>query len=87
MQVFEYTITDPVGLHARPAANLSRAASELTSAVKVRKKDSDKEGDAKSMLAVMSLGIRTNDTAVFTVAGDAEEADAEALKAFCKKEL
>lgn len=87
MQVFEYTITDSVGLHARPAANLSRAASGLASAVKVRKKDSEKEGDAKSMLAVMSLGIRTNDTAVFSVSGETEEADARALREFCEAEL
>ncbi len=87
MQVFEYTITDPVGLHARPAANLSRTASGLASAVKVRKKDSEKEGDAKSMLAVMSLGIRTNDTAVFSVSGETEETDAQALREFCEAEL
>lgn len=87
MQTFEYTVTDPVGLHARPAANLSRAATELTSTVRVAKKDATKDADAKSMLGVMGLGIRTGDTAVFTVTGETEEADAEILQAFCVAEL
>lgn len=87
MQTFEYTVTDPVGLHARPAANLSRAATELASTVRVAKKDATKDADAKSMLGVMGLGIRTGDTAVFTVAGETEETDAEILQAFCAAEL
>ena len=35
MASFTYTITDPVGLHARPAANLARFVGTLGSAVRV----------------------------------------------------
>lgn len=87
MQVFEYTVTDPVGLHARPAANLSRMAASLESDVRVKKAGEEKDADAKSMLAVMTLGVRSGDTAVFTVSGDHEEQDAEALREFCGAEL
>ncbi|WP_102338006.1 HPr family phosphocarrier protein [Collinsella provencensis] len=87
MQVFEYTITDPVGLHARPAANLSRMAASLESDVRVKKSGGEKDADAKSMLAVMSLGVRSGDIAVFTVSGEREGQDATALREFCNAEL
>lgn len=87
MKSFAYTITDPVGLHARPAANLARFAATCASAVRVKKRDAEKDADAKSMLAVMTLGVRTGDVAVFSVEGDAEAEDAIKLQEFCAAEL
>lgn len=87
MQTFEYAVTDPVGLHARPAANLARAAANLASAVQVSNRETGKSADAKSMLAVMTLGIRTGDVAVFSITGETEVPDAQALKSFCEAEL
>lgn len=87
MQVFEYTITDPVGLHARPAANLSRMAASLESDVRVKRAGAEKDADAKSMLAVMTLGVRSGDAAVFTVSGEHEERDTAMLREFCAAEL
>lgn len=87
MTSFTYTITDEVGLHARPAANLARKASELASTINVQKQGTDKTADAKSMLAVMTLGVRQADTVVFTLEGASAEDDARALQAFCTAEL
>lgn len=87
MQSFTYKITDSVGLHARPAANLARKAAELASTIQVRKEGAEREADAKSMMAVMMLGVREADTVVFTLEGATEEADAQELEAFCAAEL
>lgn len=86
MKSFEYTITDPVGLHARPAANLARCASSCASGVRIAT-SSGKDADAKSMLAIMTLGIRMGDTATFSIVGDSEDRDAEKLLKFCSTEL
>ena len=39
MKQFEYTITDPVGIHARPAGLLVKAAKALDSTVTIAKAD------------------------------------------------
>ena len=38
MQQFTYTITDPIGLHARPAGLLVKAAKALDSKIMIEKK-------------------------------------------------
>ncbi|AEB07278.1 Phosphotransferase system, phosphocarrier protein HPr [Coriobacterium glomerans PW2] len=85
MKSFAHTITDPVGLHARPAADLARFAASCASDVHVRKRGADKEVDAKSMLAIMSLGVRTHDAVEFSIEGETEADDAPALRAFCER--
>ena len=37
MKEFTYTITDPEGIHARPAGELVKAAKAFESAIKLRK--------------------------------------------------
>ena len=37
MKSFEYTITDPVGLHARPAGVLAKEAKKYTSIISITK--------------------------------------------------
>ena len=38
MKEFQYTITDPEGIHARPAGELVKAAKAFTSSIKIEKK-------------------------------------------------
>ena len=37
MKEFQYTITDPEGIHARPAGELVKAAKAFTSSIKIVK--------------------------------------------------
>ena len=37
MKEFKYTITDPEGIHARPAGELVKAAKQFTSTIKLAK--------------------------------------------------
>lgn len=60
------TITDPVGIHARPASLFSQAAANSGAKVTLSR-GNDEPVEANSILAIMSLGIKQNDTVTLTV--------------------
>ena len=82
MKSFEYTITDPVGLHARPAGVLAKEAKKYTSIISITK--GEKTVDARKLMAIMSMGVKQGDTVTVTIEGDDEEAAAAAIEAFFK---
>ncbi len=85
MKEFKYTITDPAGIHARPAGILVKKTQPYASEVTLIK--DDKQANGKSMLSVMGLGARNGDEITVQVEG-ADEADAAAeLEAFFKENL
>ena len=55
MKSFEYTITDEVGIHARPAGLLAKKVEDYRSVVTITK--DGKSAEAKKLLAVMGLGV------------------------------
>lgn len=83
---FKYTITDPVGIHARPAGLLVKELKQYGSAIKIINKDG-KAADAKKLLALMGLGIRQGDEITVSVEGDDEEGAAAAIEKFLKENL
>lgn len=80
MKSFDYTIQDPVGMHARPAGRLAREAAATHSAVTVVK--GEKKADTRRLMALMGLGIRQGDAIRVEVEGPDEEQAAAALKRF-----
>jgi phosphotransferase system HPr (HPr) family protein len=66
------TLTNPSGLHARPAATFAAAAAEHTCDVRIAK--GDREVNAKSVLSVLTLDCHQGDELVITTDGD--DADA-----------
>jgi PTS hybrid protein len=69
----DIVLANGVGLHARPAAMLSRTLTGLTADVTVR--FGDHEADARSVLALLGLGARKGDRLTVAARGaDAEEA-------------
>ena len=86
MKQFTYTITDPVGIHARPAGLLVKAAKALDSTVTITKADG-KSAAATKLMAVMGLGVKTGETITFTIEGGDEEASAAAMEQFCKENM
>ena len=52
---FDYTITSPHGLHARPATALVELAKTFDADIQVR--NDNKAGDAKSLIGLLKLGI------------------------------
>lgn len=86
MKTFQYTITDPVGIHARPAGLLVKAAKALDSSVTIEKVGG-KSAAATKLMAVMGLGIKQGDTVCVTVEGGSEQANAAAMEQFFKDNL
>ena len=86
MKKFEYTITDPVGIHARPAGLLVKAAKALDSTVTIEKVGG-KSAAATKLMAVMGLGIKQGDTVSVAVEGGSEESNAAAIEKFFQDNL
>ena len=86
MKQFTYTITDPVGIHARPAGLLVKAAKALDSTVTIYTQAGKSAGAAK-LMALMGLGIKQGDTVTVTLEGGNEEANAQTLEQFFKDNL
>ena len=85
MQQFDYTISDPMGLHARPAGQLVRQAAAFKSRATIRR--GDREADCTRLLRVMALCAAAGETVTFTVDGEDEQAACEAMRAFCAESL
>lgn len=71
MKTFNYTIQDPVGVHARPASKLTQLLSGYKSKVTIVFEG--KEGNAKSMVNLMSLGIKAGSNIQFVIDGEDED--------------
>lgn len=85
MKEFTYTITDPNGLHARPAGLLVKEAAKYTSSVTIN--CNGKSGDAKKIFSVMGLAAKGGDTINITVDGSDEDTAAAELEEFFKSNL
>jgi phosphocarrier protein len=75
MMIKEYQVKDKEGMHARPASLLVKKAASYDNPITITYKE--KEVTLKSIMAVMSLGIRYEDTFAIKVEGD----DAQAIQA------
>ena len=83
MKTFDYVITDPVGIHARPAGLLVREIKQYAgNTVTVTK--GDKSVNALKLMALMGMGIKQGDTVTVGVEGPDEDAVAAAVEAFFK---
>ncbi|MBR1568093.1 MAG: HPr family phosphocarrier protein [Lachnospiraceae bacterium] len=80
MKEFKYTITDEVGIHARPAGLLVQEAKKFASTITFIK--GEKSSKATSLMKLMGMGIVKGDEVTIQVEGDDEDAAAEAIKAF-----
>ena len=85
MKQFTYTITDPVGIHARPAGLLAKAAKGLDSTITITTEDGSKSAAATKLMAMMGMGIKQGETVTVTVEGGNEEANAATIEAFFKE--
>lgn len=80
MKEFTYTITDPVGIHARPAGLLAKKAKEFDSVVTISK--NGKSAAVTKLMALMGLGIKCGETVTVTAEGTDEENAATEMEKF-----
>ena len=85
MKTFNYTIKDELGIHARPAGLLVKAAKGLSSKVTIEK--DGKTADAAKLFAVMGLGVKKDDTVKIIVEGGDEEASLKVMGEFFSSNL
>lgn len=85
MRSFEYTVKDPVGIHARPAGLLVRQVRTYQSKVTIAK--DGKEVNGLKLMALMGLCVKQGETVTVTVEGPDEEFAAGDLEAFLKANL
>ena len=80
-------ITNPTGLHARPAVKLARLAAEFDADIQVRAGESDKWVRARSTAHVMKLKARAQSTIHFRAEGDQAEDALSALVEFVRRDF
>ncbi len=85
MKMYTHVIADAVGIHARPASVLMKAASSFCSTVTLSK--GEKTVGVKQFFALMGLGVKHGDTIVLRVEGTDEEQAMERLQILLKKEF
>lgn len=78
MKKFNYVVTAEEGLHARPAKELVKEASSLSSVIMIEKEG--QKGNAKKIFAVMALGVKKGEEVTVSVEGESEEQDFEVMK-------
>ena len=85
MKSFSYTVKDELGIHARPAGMLVKEVKNFKSKVTLEK--DGKVIDATRLKAVMSMGVKKDQTVTITVEGADEDAAYDALKSFFETNL
>lgn len=86
MKNFEYTITDPLGIHARPAGLLAKAAKAYSDTTVTVTKDGSTV-KASQLMKLMGLGVKQGDQVTVAAEGPGEEAAIAAMEQFFKENL
>lgn len=80
MYTRKVTIINPTGLHARPASDFVRLASDYPCNITVVRTDSpQQEANAKSILMILSLALTKGTEIIISADGDGEREAADAL--------
>jgi phosphotransferase system HPr (HPr) family protein len=77
MPTREFTVTNKLGIHARPAAQFVKTASTFSSEIQVEK--DDEQADGKSIMGLMMLAAGHGSILIITTEGDDAEAALDAL--------
>jgi len=80
MKVIEMKIIDPAGLHARPASLLVKEASKFKSDVELE--SGEKKTTLKSILGIMSLGVKADADIKIYIDGEDENVAEESIAKF-----
>ena len=85
MKTFNYTITDAVGIHARPAGILAKEAKKYESKIVIKK--GDRQAEATKVMALMALGVKCGEEVTVEVTGADEEQACAEVETFFKENL
>lgn len=85
MKEFTYTVTNPIGIHARPAGMLAKKAKEFESVCTITM--GDKTQKITQLMMLMAMGIKQGDTVTVRADGADEERAIAELEAHFKANL
>lgn len=85
MKELKYVITDPEGIHARPAGELVKAVRDFQSAITISK--DGKSADAKRIIGIMGLAVKKGQEITVTAEGEDEASAIAAIDTFLKENL
>ena len=86
MKQFEYTIHDPLGIHARPAGMLVKEAKAFADTVVTITKNGTTV-KATQLMKLMSLGVKKDDVVTVAAEGADEDAAIIAISNFFQNNL
>ena len=86
MKEFTYTITDPLGIHARPAGLLAKQAKAFGTTVVTVTKDGNSV-KASQLMKLMGMGIKQGMTVTVAAEGPEEDAAIAAMQKFFEENL
>ena len=72
-------LTNPTGLHARPASLFVQAAAKFRATIGAQVEGRERQANAASIMEVLSLGARNGETLVLRATGDEAQAALSAL--------
>lgn len=87
MRELKYEIKDAQGIHARPAGILAKAIAKYASSVSMKKAGEEGTVNAKSVMAVMSLGAKKGNLITITAEGEDEDAVIAEVERICRENL
>lgn len=85
MRVFNYVITDEIGIHARPAGMLVKEAKEFSSTITIEA--NGKKADLTKLMMLLSLGVKKGTEVTITAEGADEDAAIAAMETIFKETL
>lgn len=85
MVSFNYAIKDEIGIHARLAGMLAKAAKEFEANITLS--CNGKNADATRLMAVMAMGVKCGDEVTVSADGTDETMALDAMKTFFEENL
>ena len=86
MKQFEYTNNDPLGIHARPAGMLAKAAKNFADTTVTVSKNGNAV-KATQLMKLMGMGIKQGDVVTVAADGPSEDAAIAAMQTFFRDNL
>lgn len=85
MVSFDYTVKDPMGLHARPVGVMVKAIAPFKG-TKVTIEHDGKTADGKRMFSILGLQVRQGETISVSVEGEKEQEVADSIRGIFQSE-
>ena len=85
MKQFQYCLTDPAGMHVRPAGELVKTAKQFESMIQL--KYGEKISDCRKIFSLMGMGLKQGQQVTVTAEGADEDEAIAAVKRFMEQNL